>query len=996
MYCRKIWVISCLLLFCVGSLLYGGTTGKIAGRVIGTDTGDPLMGANVFIENTSLGAATDADGEYYIINIPPGTYNVKVQMMGYITQRVENIRVTVDLTTQLNFDLDMTVLDAQESVVITAQREIQKDLTSSEVSISSDQIEALPVKGVSEILDLQAGVVRDAAGELHIRGGRTNEITYMVDGVQVINPLYRSSGISIDDQAIEELKAITGTFNAEYGQALSGVVNIVTKKGSDKFSINATAYFGDHLSFDNDLYSVMDNTEWMNMMARAISEENYLTLDDFLAYMDQNYHLTLEQVIEKSMSGEKPWLEKKPYLNSYEPWKNRDLQLNLSGPVPGTGKRISYFLSGRYRYNPGHEHGKRYFMPWGYQSPESDALHTFETADNEIVPLYLFEGVSTQSKIYFQLTNALTLSYGIYYNKDHTYQFDLTYPSYQYKYVPDAGRNYYTDRYTQILALTYVFSKSTFLDLKANTYYNHHKEYLYEDPYDYRYMPTNAGDFAQYVFNPSREENIYASTQPSDFRYWGNDPTRTTNITKYTSINADLTSQVTKRHLIKTGFSARLHDLSRENYNLQFSQVDYRPIIPDKSSPYRTDYEAKPKEMAAYIQDKIEFNELIINIGLRFDYFDSDGRVLTDPMDPQIYKPFKLEHIYKDYVPGMPDSLLDQLTEYTPEERAAFWYKKAKPKYQISPRFGISFPVTDQGVIHFSYGHFFQNPEFQYLYENPNFWIAGAGSRNLVGNADLDAERTVMYELGLQQRLMDNMDFDLTGFYRDIRDWVGTGFPIDTYRGSTYYSYANRDHAKAKGITLSTTYRSRNLSINFDYSYMVAKGTSSNPIDAYNDIAAGKAPRVQLVNLNWDQRQSVNIVLTYSKHGWITTLSGTMNSGLPYTPSFVRGESTGGSATVGLQENSERRPTLYNLDLRLSKSIHVFRTQVTFFCNVTNLLDIRGVQNVYADTGKPDYSLENYTLADRIVELSSIEEYYARPGNYTGPRFINLGVRLSY
>lgn len=993
MCCRKMRVISSFLFLFVGALLYGGTTGKIAGRVRGTDTGNPLIGANVFIEGTTLGAATDADGEYYIINIPPGTYAIKVQMIGYITQRVENVRVTVDLTTKLNFDLDMTVIDAKESVVITAKREIQKDLTSSEVSISSDQIETLPVKSVSEILDLQAGVVRDATGELHIRGGRTNEIAYMVDGVQVINPLYRSSGISIDDQAIEELKAITGTFNAEYGQALSGVVNIVTKKGSDKFSVNATAYFGDHLSFDNDLYYVMDNTEWANEMARMISNWDYYPEID----LSQYGITTEEQLVESVLNGEKPWLEKKPYLNSYEPWKNRDLQLNISGPVPGTGKRISYFLSGRYRYNPGHEHGKRYFMPWGYQSPAMDTVHTFKTPDNEIVPLYRYEGISTQSKIYFKITNALTLSYGIYYNNDHTYQFDLTYPAFRYKYVPDAGRNYHTDRYTQILSMTYVFSKSTFLDLKANTYYNHHKEYLYEDPYDYRYMPTNSGDFVQYVFDPAREERIYAITQPGDFNYWGNDPTRTTNITKYTSFKADLTSQFTKRHLAKIGISARLHDLNRENYNLQFSQTNYRPIIPEKSSPYRTNYSAKPKELAAYIQDKIEFNELIINIGLRFDYFDSDGRVLRDPSDPQIYSPFKLGHIYKDYEPGMPDSLLNQLTEYTPEEREAFWYKKTTPKYQLSPRFGISFPITDQGVIHFSYGHFFQNPEFQYLYENPNFWIAGAGSRDLVGNADLDAERTVMYELGLQQRLTNNMDLHVTGFYRDIRDWVGIGLPaINTNRGSTYYKYDNRDHAKAKGITLSTSYYTRNLSVNLDYSYMVAKGTSSNPIDAYNDAAAGRAPRVQLVNLNWDQRQSFNLVLTYSKNGWISTLSGTMNSGLPYTPSFIRGEATGGSATVALLENSERRPTMYNVDLRISKSITAFQTQITFFCNVTNLLDIRSVQNVYTDTGKPDYSLQTYDLDNRIVEISSIQEYYARPGNYTGPRFINLGVRLSY
>ena len=250
-------VVMILLLF--SAVNFAGTTGKIAGKVVDSETGEPLVGVNIIIEGTMMGAATDMDGEYYIINIPPGIYSVVTRMIGYQNQRMEDIRVTVDLTTKLNFQLSSTILDMGEEVVVTAERSpIQKDLTSSERSIGSDQIDQMPVRSVSELVNLQAGVVKDASGDLHIRGGRTNEIIYMVDGVQVINPLNRRSGISVDDQAIEELKAITGTFNAEYGQALSGVVNIVTKKGADKFTMNLTTYFGDHFSLADDVYCVID------------------------------------------------------------------------------------------------------------------------------------------------------------------------------------------------------------------------------------------------------------------------------------------------------------------------------------------------------------------------------------------------------------------------------------------------------------------------------------------------------------------------------------------------------------------------------------------------------------------------------------------------------------------------------------------------------------------------------------------------------------------
>jgi hypothetical protein len=379
-------------------------------------------------------------------------------------------------------------------------------------------------------------------------------------------------------------------------------------------------------------------------------------------------------------------------------------------------------------------------------------------------------------------------------------------------------------------------------------------------------------------------------------------------------------------------------------------------------------------------------------LGLRFDYFDSDGRILADTRDPQIYSPFKLDHIYKNYAEGLPE---EELLEYTPEERAKFWYKDTKSKYQLSPRFGISFPITEQGVIHFSYGHFFQNPEFQYLYTNPNFWITGAGASTLVGNADLEAERTVMYELGLQQQLFGSFYMQLTGFYRDIRDWIGTGFPIDTYRGITYYSFVNKDHAVAKGITFSASYRLGDFYSNLDYTYQQAKGTSSDVRDAYNDQSAGRAPRVQLINLDWDQPHALNVVLGYSKAGWSATLIGSTNSGFPYTPEFARGEASGASAFVGLRENSERRPTTINLDLRFSKffSLNLFNIQA--FLDITNLLDTRNANWVYADTGLPDYTLRDYQNWSRLVEISNSTEFYNNPGMYSAPRFIQLGVRIS-
>lgn len=962
--------------------LQAGTTGKIAGKVISRETREPMLGANIIIEGLSRGAVTDVDGEYFILNVPPGVYTVKAVFIGYTSQLRSDVRVQVDLTTRLDFTLSTSVLEMDEKVTVTAERFIQKDLTSSERTMQSDQISDLPVRDVPSLLSMQADITRDASGQLHIRGGRTSEISYMVDGVQVMNAVDRSAGISIDDQSIEELKAITGTFNAEYGQALSGVVNIVTKKGSNKFTVNATGYMGDHVSFDDNVYYLQGNRAWATAAAGALASKNGFLNYDFSKDGIKSFSQLLNALEEKN----KPWQTRESYLNSYNPTGNYDFQINLSGPVPYTKNIVSYYIAGRFQDRPGYQQGMRYFMPWGIWQPVSDTTHTLAMPDGKQVSLDWYKGASTQAKLFFNLKN-LNFSYGFYLNSDESYGGGQ-------KYLPDGGRYYYTDRYTHILSATYVFNPSYFLDLKGGYYYNKHKSYLYEDPFDYRYMPTNAGDFQQYVFRPGQTSNVEIKSNPNDFAYWGNDVGRANDYTSYYSASLDLTGQVDKYNMVKFGGSARIHDIKRDQYSLQFSQSTYRPIIPEITSPYHTYYVVEPKEYAAYIQDKIEFEELIINLGLRFDYFNSGGRILADPRDPQIYSPFKLENIYKNYAPGLPE---EELVEYTPEERAAYWYKPVKGKSHISPRIGVSFPITAEGVIHFSYGHFFQSPEFQYLYANPNYWVTGAGASNLVGNSDLNAERTVMYELGLQQQLSDRLTLTVTGFSRDIRDWIGTGFPVDTYRGLTYYSFVNKDHAVAKGLTLSGSYSLGQFYLNVDYTYMQAKGTSSDVRDAYNDLSSGKAPRVQLIALDWDQPHSVNAILGWSnKSGWNATLIGAINSGFPYTPEYARGESSGSSTFVGLRENSERRPTTINLDLRVSKSFKLGPMAVRGYLDVTNLLDTRNANWVYADTGLPDYTLQDYQNWSRLTEISNSTEYFNNPGMYSAPRFIQLGFGINY
>jgi hypothetical protein len=229
------------------AFIYAGTTGKLSGTIKDAQSGEPLIGANVILEGTDYGAATNAKGEYVLLNISPGKYNVKVSFIGYETILFKDVIIIVDQTTQLPVELNPQTIQVGEVVVTAKNPLIQKDITSSISVIGRDEIDALPVSSFTELLSLQAGVVTTGGDNLHIRGGRSNEVAYLIDGMYVTDPLLGGLATQINNDAIQEMSLLSGTFNAEYGNALSGIVNIVTRDGSDKFALKLegrTSEFG--------------------------------------------------------------------------------------------------------------------------------------------------------------------------------------------------------------------------------------------------------------------------------------------------------------------------------------------------------------------------------------------------------------------------------------------------------------------------------------------------------------------------------------------------------------------------------------------------------------------------------------------------------------------------------------------------------------------------------------------------------------------------------
>ncbi len=1114
---RKKWKLAALFIWCLPWIASGGTTGKITGLVKNTETGKPLIGVNVVVAAADVGAATGADGRYIILNIPPGTYDVVFSMIGYSPKKVENVRIMVDLTTTLNADLSTNVIEGQ-LITVTADRSlVQPDITYSQANISSAELSSMPVEEFEEVIALQAGVVQGTGGEIHIRGGRSSEVGYMVDGISVTDPYNASMAVEVENNAIQELQLISGTFNAEYGQAMSGIINIITKEGDMK-------KYGGNLDVRVGRYASTDNSIYFGLLPQNLQEATNTQSVDLMGFG-----------------------------NGFTPNLLKDVQGSLNGPIPGFNARASFYLSGRYYQGDGYLYGIRKYNPdsyiWGnsealpntepfvdfidvgvdgcgdqledgqggcgdpgtnggtdpngdnwdpvynpggteqngkfdigepsngqwdggdyiafmgpnihfdpaldiwYRDVKNDHIYTagedwivddsltyvdgnadgkidgeiFYDAngdgkwnnhygDNQVVAMSPTKQLSLQSKLAFKLTHNLKLSINAIYSTTTSRGF-----SQKWKFNPDGRSNAYRDNFNLGLTLQHNLSSRTFYTLKMSSVANLTRGYLY-DIFDVNWnhvlfnnalnpvikKSTRLGDFgfpeegevvAANLANYAVDNNIRSVSTGYNYYISGITTGQSMRLTHTIVYKFDLTSQINETHQVQLGGEYRGNAILSRGFSILYDPKDNKYPVPKifwpSEEPTSTSFDelAKfPWEASGYFQDKIELKDLIVNAGLRFEVFEPDGATLADPSDPNPYDPLKLIHKYKDLDHSgtiTADEAVDNNVQSL-QDRLDYWFKPAGKKVQISPRVAVAYPITDQGALHFSYGHFSQLPPYAYLYTNPDFEVGrGSGLGTTMGNANLEPQRTVQYEVGLQQQLTENVGIDITGFYKDIRNLLGSKI-IDTFNaGDSYALYINRDYGNVRGITLSFQKRmSQGFAATLDYTFSIAEGNASDPASAYFDASAGIEPEKQLVYLNWDQRHTLNGTLTIKLPFDITaSFIGSYGSGLPYTPSF--------SGTRTSFENSERKPAQMNMDLRMSKSFMFFATRWTLNMNIYNLFDRRNEVVVYTDTGRSEYSLiPTYTQENQTY--NALSEYLYRPDYYSAPRQVRIGLSASF
>jgi outer membrane receptor protein involved in Fe transport len=876
----------------LAGIIQAGTTGKIAGTVKDALTGEPLIGVNILLIGTNYGAASDLDGEYFIINIPPGFYNMKVSMIGFTSKTIQNIKVSIDQTTRIDFELDESTIEMMDVVVTAEGSLVRKDLTSTEAKVSSDQIALLPLEDVQSVVNLQAGVI-----DGHFRGGRRNEVKYLVDGISVNDAYSGNSALEAEVNSIQEIQVLTGTFNAEYGEAMSGVVNQVTKVAGDKYDGNLSLYFGDFVSSRDDLYT---------------------------------------------------------NINHINPTDIQNIQANVSGPIPLTNGFMKFFLSGRYYNNDGYLYGQRKFNPSDssdFSDNNSKNWYVGATGDNEYVSMNYNKQYSLQGKLSFAVGSGKGIVLNTLYQKS-----DYKDYNHIYKLNPDGDYQRFQESFLGSASYTHVFSNSAFLDVNGSYFTTNYDQYVFENPLDPKYV------------DPRRKQDVSGNA----FYTGGTENWQFNHITSTYTGKLDFTIQVNNIHQVKTGADIQYHNLDYEDYQIVIDATsDFQPALPSAGAFNYNIYNANPYQIAAYIQDKIELDYLIVNIGLRFDYFEPDGEFLKDPN-----RIAELDGLN----PPFPDSLME----------------KATTKSQFSPRIGISYPITDKGAIHISYGHFFQIPPFEYLYRNPNFRVPLTGVYpenvgSLIGNSDLKPQQTIMYEIGLQQEIFTDIGFALTGYYKDIRNLLATEIYIKN-DFKKFSKLVNQDYGSVQGITLSLEKKfTDGFGASIDYTFQRAKGNASDPNDAF-DKAQANPPiesNKQLVYLDWDRTHAFNFTLTGGIPGdYIISTIGKYGTGLPYTPS-IQNQRTG-------LENSDRRPSFFVVDLFIKKYFDVFGTKLSLFARIYNLFDTANEVEVFSDTGRAGYTLEVTRSQEPPRGVNTIGEFYTRPDYYSSPRSINIGVSLTF
>ncbi len=931
--------------------------GRITGTITEAATGETLPGVSVRILGSNLGAATNVDGVYTIRNVRPGEYTIEISFLGFKRVQVTGVKVEPGIATEVNQALEEEVYESDQEVIVVGEKpifDVEKSNTS--ITISRQDLEAAPIQRVEDAVSLQSGVVQDPTG-LYIKGGRAYETGFVVDGVSAQDPLAGTGfGLDLGSNAFSNVEVITGGVGAEYGNVTSGVVSVQTQNGGDTFEGTFTHKrdnFGSN-NLDNQANFFEDIYEF-TLGGPAILSEKLLPAFGIDLPGQMTFFLTGQVALTDGYTK----LSADQIVSSIA---NSDFW------SPRQGNRWNGMAKLTYNIRPGLR------LQGAYQR---------SLTINQSTRMLQITGANTQIQPGFQFP----FSNGFLDNAN--------------TYTHDSNLSY--------LKWTQTISQSSFYEVQFSRLFTR----LRADANGRDWRPDNVDsefDPESIVTYPAEE---FAGTD--DFTYVLAGPGYINNGGIATLWHDHFAEELTLRSTITKFFGDRVNQIVA-GFEFKFNDYQWIDITrPWIGAPIQIDsqttsetfrvgetfdaWRVKPKRGAFFITDQVRYNGLIANIGVRFEYWAPGKYVddlVEDALDPTIISTIP-DFVAQDY--------LDETTEIL----------GLRYKFQLLPKVNVSFPVRENQVLFFNYGHSARTPHPSFVYAGLDPFYQDQSDLPDLGNPNLNPEVDISYEIGLRNQITANDAFNISAYWRDKYDFVTTENIIvqDVDGRDVVKAFrVNGDYARTRGVELSYIKRYRDLlrgQLSFTYSR--AEGLSSTNDDNLNEINASQNFGSNIETpLAWDRPFDIkgNVTFTYDRvdplldlpilNDFQLFLSAFWRSGTRYTPvefvGFQRNPVTGERDWRPIYERvddpalrfSEIGPSWFNMDMNFQKWFEIGDTRLSAFLEITNLLNNRSSVIVNPVTGE---GYKQYPTDPAALVALRDDRSYDVPGNVRDPRYLD-------
>jgi hypothetical protein len=1066
--CKSFLLIAISVIFLASAVFAGN--GKITGRAVDAETHEALPGVNVIISSVILadgssvppdhayGAATDVDGYYFILNVPPGVYNLTAKILGYTSFTEQRIRVEADRTITVNFSLPQSAIQMTGVEVVYRPNVIKADVAGTQEVIHAQTIQEAPMTRVDELVGKLQGIelVDNNQGHgLSIRGGAIRETDVRLDDISLQDPRSENSYLSFNSTTIQELQVMTGGFQAKYGGIQSGLVNAITKEGSrEKYTLSLNynmtpggeqKFFGDNpWSSQSTIYQVFAGKYAMRGIrthddSMAVPSEFW----GFKGWADGKKAGNLYRYNTGSFSppyiqfpsGFNPLIQLDS-IQRMEIWKLQHPQYSvatrpdyyfegsLTGPVPGA----NIPLLGEY-------FGRTTFL-LGVKYENTQFAYPIGARDNYLdwnVQLKLTTEVASADKFTIEgmYANVNTLNTGRASNfsgalQENSSSFGFltnTQSSVEQQALLIGGGSFpqiYNISRMQLYDQRYIIGGAKYTHtISPTAFYTLSTHFQYNAPR----LSSSSLDTSQVsAWYYMVGDTVYATPQPGAIRIMkipaGGSPNASTNYSpdvlnmfslaggpqridsSYTwvgQVNGDLVWQFDRHNQFEAGFTMEMTRFHVYSGTWLQSQTSWTPDLWQY-------YNVTPLTGGIYLQDKLELEGMIANLGVRVDYWNPnrDGFAVTNPPS-SAYSAF-----YNDVYSNLPGSFGSYQRWLAYEGLIASppgWPTvQGKAQIPISPRLSVSFPITESSKMYFNYGHFYQRPPVSFIYDLALYPAAAT-----VPTPNLAMGKTISYEFGYEQSFLEDYLATISCYYKDVRNQPLSQTYIDYYHENEVTQYVPDAYSIVEGLEMrfeKTMGRFVTFWANYDY-MLQSYGQSGLAAIYENQLEASDALRSANLTTTIPKPRAHVDINFHTPPDWGLAFSS-------WYMDLLFDWQSGGKMLWNPQEPDIKKQEWVdvvdytNLDLRLTKTLSISAINFQLMLTVQNVLNEKrlDVGNMtpnqldgYKNSLHLPFNSGDMKGNDKWGDIPSASKPYINVGWWTAPIFLNprrilLGVKV--